>query len=63
VKGDVRYKDNVQQVYLMTDAKKRMKEEGIAVPQDMAKKIIVMGKPFDVAKPDAYVESFAIRRT
>ena len=63
VKGDVRYKDIVQQVYLMTDAKKRMKEEGIAVPQDMAKKIIVMGKPFDVAKPDAYVESFAIRRT
>jgi hypothetical protein len=29
----------------------------------MAKKIVVMGKAFDAAKPDAYVESFAIRKT
>ncbi len=63
VKGDVHYKDIVQQVYLMTEAKKHMKEEGIPAPADMAKKIVVMGKPFDVTKPDAYVESFAIRRT
>ena len=62
LKGDVRYKDIVTQVYLMTDAKKRMKEEGIAAPAEMPKKIVVMGKPFDVAKPDAYVESFAIRK-
>jgi nitrate/nitrite transport system substrate-binding protein len=46
----------------MTDAKKRMKEEGILAPADMPKKIIVMGKPFDVAKPDAYVASFPIRK-
>jgi nitrate/nitrite transport system substrate-binding protein len=62
VKGDVRYADIVSQVYLMTDAKKRMKEAGILAPAAMPKKIIVMGKPFDTTKPDAYVSSFAIRR-
>ena len=62
IKGDVRYRDIVDQVYLMTDAKKRMKEEGILAPADMPRKIIVMGKPFDVAKPDAYVASFPIRK-
>jgi len=62
LKGDVKYKDIVDQVYLMTDAKKRMKEEGILVPADMPKKIVVMGKAFDPAKADAYVASFAIKR-
>jgi nitrate/nitrite transport system substrate-binding protein len=62
IKGDARYKDIVDQVYLMTDAKKRMKEEGIIAPADMPKKIVVMGKPFDVSKPDAYVSSFAIKK-
>ena len=63
LKGDVKYRDIVDQVYLMTDAKKRMKEEGILAPADMPKKIVVMGKSFDASKPDAYVNSFAIRRT
>jgi nitrate/nitrite transport system substrate-binding protein len=62
LKGDVRYKDIVDQVYLMTDAKKRMKEEGIIAPAENPKKIVVMGKPFDKTKPDAYVASFAIKR-
>jgi len=62
VKGDVRYADIVSQVYLMTEAKKRMKEAGILAPAAMPKKIVVMGKPFDTTKPDAYVSSFAIRR-
>jgi nitrate/nitrite transport system substrate-binding protein len=63
LKGDVRYRDIVDQVYLMTDAKKRMKEEGILAPADMPRKIIVMGKAFDATKPDAYVASFPIRKT
>jgi nitrate/nitrite transport system substrate-binding protein len=62
VKGDVRYREIVEQVYLMTDAKKRMKEEGILAPNDMPKKIVVMGKAFDAGKPDAYVASFPIRK-
>ena len=63
LKGDVRYKDIAERVYLMTDAKQRMKEAGIAAPADMPKKIVVMGRAFDAAKPDAYVASFAIKRT
>ena len=63
LKGDVKYKDIVDQVYLLTDAKKRMKEAGIPVPEDRQKKIIVMGKAFDETKPEAYVDSFKIKKT
>ncbi len=63
LKGDVRYKEIVQQVYLMTEAKRLMKAEGIMAPAEMPKKIVVMGKPFDAARPEAYVESFAIRKS
>ena len=62
LKGDVQYKNIVDQVYLMTDAKKRMKEEGILAPADMPKKIIVMGKAFDSSKPEPYVQGFAIKK-
>jgi nitrate/nitrite transport system substrate-binding protein len=63
IKGEVKYKDIVDQVYLMTDAKKRMKEEGILAPAEMPKKIVMMGKPFDATKPEAYIAGFAIKRT
>ena len=62
LKGEVKYKDIVDKVYLLTDAKKRMKEAGIPVPEKQVKKIIVMGKAFDENKPDAYVESFKIKK-
>ncbi|MCA3000423.1 MAG: ABC transporter substrate-binding protein [Rhodocyclaceae bacterium] len=62
IKGDVKYKEIVDQVYLLTDAKKRMKEAGIPVPEKQVKKIIVMGKAFDETKPDAYLNSFKIKK-
>ena len=62
LKGDVKYKDIVDKVYLLTDAKKRMKEVGIPVPEKQVKKIIVMGKVFDENKPDVYVDSFKIKK-
>lgn len=62
VKGDVRYKDIAEKVYLLTDAKKFMAETGMTPPKDSMKKITVMGKVFDPAKPEAYVQSFAIKR-
>jgi nitrate/nitrite transport system substrate-binding protein len=62
IKGDVQYKEIVEKVYLLTDAKKRMKEAGIPVPEKQAKKIIVMGKAFDETKPEAYVDSFKIKK-
>ena len=33
------------------------------VPSSATKKFSVMGKEFDSAKPDAYLASFAIKRT
>ena len=62
LKGDVRYKDIAEQVYLLTDARKHMAEVGMAVPKETYRKFKVMGKEFDYAKPDEYVKSFAIRK-
>ncbi len=63
IKGDVKYRDIAEQVYLLTDARKRMAEVGLVAPKDAYQKFKVMGKEFDPAKPEAYVGSFAIRRT
>jgi nitrate/nitrite transport system substrate-binding protein len=62
VKGDVNYKDIVNKVFLLTDAKSKMKELGQSVPATGPKKIKVMGRDFDPAEPEAYVNSFAIKR-
>ena len=62
LKGDVKYKEIVDQVYLLTDAKRHMKEIGMPIPEKQAKKIIVMGKAFDENKPGAYVDSFKIKK-
>ncbi|MEO6281392.1 CmpA/NrtA family ABC transporter substrate-binding protein [Roseateles sp.] len=65
LKGDVNYKQVAEKVFLLTDARKHMKALGMAVPDDKAggyPKFKVMGKEFDPAKADAYVNSFAIKR-
>jgi len=63
VKGDVNYRQSAEQVFLATDARKFMKEQGIAAPAgDGYRKFSVMGREFDPAKADAYAASFAIRR-
>ena len=61
-KGDVNYKQIAEQVFLLTDAKKRMKELDQKVPDGAYKKFKVMGKEFDPAKPEEYANSFAIRK-
>ena len=63
VKGDVAYKDIAEQVFLLTDARKRMAELGQKAPDNGYKKFKVMGKEFDPMQPAAYVDSFAIRRS
>jgi nitrate/nitrite transport system substrate-binding protein len=63
VKGDVNYKDIAERVYLLTDARKRMAELEIAAPKENYAKFKVMGKEFDPMKAEAYVNSFAIKRT
>ncbi len=64
VKGNVNYRQIAEQVFLLTDAKKFMKEQGMPLPAgDGYRKFTVMKKEFDPAKADAYVNSFAIKRT
>jgi nitrate/nitrite transport system substrate-binding protein len=63
VKGDVAYKDIAEQVFLLTDARKRMKELDQKAPDGGYRKFKVMGKEFDPMQPEKYVDSFAIRRS
>jgi nitrate/nitrite transport system substrate-binding protein len=63
LKGDVDYAKIAREVYLATDAARLMKEVGMTPPAATTKKFAVMGKEFDPAKPDAYLASFAIKRT
>jgi nitrate/nitrite transport system substrate-binding protein len=63
VKGDVDYAAVARQVLLTTDAAKVMRLLGQTPPAAQTKGFSVMGKPFDPAAPDAYLNSFAIRRT
>ena len=63
VKGDVNYQQIAEQVFLLTDAKKTMKQLGMPVPDGAYPKFTVMGKVFDPAQAKAYASSFAIQRT
>ncbi len=62
VKGEVNYRDIAEKVFLLTDARKYMNELDQKPPAGDYPKFKVMGKEFDPAKPDAYVNSFAIRK-
>jgi nitrate/nitrite transport system substrate-binding protein len=62
IKGDVRYKDIAEKVYLLTDARKQMAGLGMNPPKESSKKFMVMGKEFDPARVDAYADSFAIKK-
>jgi len=62
VKGDVDYAGIAKKVFLTTEAGKAMKDAGMAVPDSPMKGFSVMGKAFDPAKPNEYVDSFSIRR-
>ncbi len=62
LKGDVDYQAVAKQVFLATDAAKLMKDAGLTPPTATTKSFSVMGKPFDPAKPEDYVKSFAIKR-
>ena len=63
LKGDVDYAKVASEVFLATDTAAMMKEMGLTPPDPTKKTIVVMGKPFDPAKPDEYANSFAIKRS
>lgn len=63
LKGEVNYRQIAERVFLLTDAKKHMKDLGQPVPDGAYRKFRVMGREFDPAKPQEYLKSFAIART
>jgi nitrate/nitrite transport system substrate-binding protein len=62
VKGDVDYAGIAKQVFLATDTAKLMQEVGLTPPPTSTKSFSVMGKMFDPAKPEEYLNSFKIRK-
>jgi nitrate/nitrite transport system substrate-binding protein len=62
IKGEVNYKQIAEKVFLLTDAKKRMKELDQKVPDGAYPKFKIMGKEFDADKAAAYAKSFAISK-
>jgi nitrate/nitrite transport system substrate-binding protein len=63
IKGNVDYKQIAEKVFLITDARKHMKDLGQTVPTGPSYiKHKIMGKEFDPSKSDAYLKSFAIHK-
>ena len=64
LKGDVNYKQVAEKVFMLTDARKTMKELGQNVASGSGyPKFNIMGKTFDADKAQAYADSFTIKRT
>jgi len=60
VKQDIQYAQLAEQVFLATDARRRMSELGFTAPVANSKTHVIMGKAFDPAQPEAYLKSFPI---
>jgi nitrate/nitrite transport system substrate-binding protein len=63
IKGDIDYQKIAQEVFLATDAAKLMAQAGLTPPSTTTKSFSVMGKVFDPSKPEAYLNSFKIKRS
>ena len=61
VKGEVNYQQIAEQVFLATDARKRLQELGLPAPASNYTRHIIMGKTFDWTRPEQYLKSFPIR--
>lgn len=62
IKGDVDYAAIANEVFLATDTAKLMAEVGMPAPKETTKTFVVMGKTFDPAEPQAYLDSFPIKK-
>jgi nitrate/nitrite transport system substrate-binding protein len=62
IKGDVNYKQIAEQVFLVTEEKKRMAELDLKAPAASYAKFKIMGKEFDPAQPEKYLATFAINK-
>ncbi len=62
IKGDIDYQKIASEVFLATDALRLMTQAGLTPPRTTTKSFSVMGKVFDPAKPEEYLNSFKIKR-
>ncbi len=62
INGDVDYNRIAEQVYVAEETSEVMRKLGYEPPSKTYEKYTIMGKTFDYAKPDEYVNSFAIKR-
>jgi nitrate/nitrite transport system substrate-binding protein len=63
VKGDLAYQAVAEHVFLAADAAKTMRDMGLVVPESSYRSVQIMGKTFNPAEPQAYLDSFAIKRS
>lgn len=63
VPADIDYKAVAQKVFLATDATKRMQDMSLTPPPSPLINHTIMGREFDPHQPQAYVDSFPIKRT
>jgi len=63
IKGEIDYQKVAREVFLATDAAKLMTQAGLTPPKTTSKSFSVMGKVFDPSKPEAYLNSFKIKRS
>jgi nitrate/nitrite transport system substrate-binding protein len=61
IDGDLDYKNVAEQVYLAAECDKVSRELGYPAHGRTYTTHMIMGQVFDPEKPEAYVESFAIR--
>jgi len=62
IKEEVSYARVAEQVFLATEARKRMAELGIKAPDANARRHMIMGREFNPAQPEQYLKSFKISR-
>lgn len=63
IKGDVNYAQIAREVFLTADAERLMKEAGLTPPASSERSFSIMGKAYDGKDPEAYLASFAIKRS
>jgi nitrate/nitrite transport system substrate-binding protein len=62
VQGDINYKKVADEVFLAAECSEIMAEQGAKAPASGYAKHVIMGKEFDPAQPEKYLESFPIKR-
>lgn len=63
LKQDIDYKKVAEEIFLATEARQRLEAMGLNAPARNYKRHTIMGKVFDANDADAYLDSFAIKRS